>query len=98
MPLYEYECQECGRRIEVLQRFGEEPKATCDHCGGPLRKLLSAPMVQFKGSGWYVTDYAGKKSAASRSEGTSESSAGGKSSSSPDEASGGSSGSSSPSD
>ncbi|MGH9381150.1 MAG: FmdB family zinc ribbon protein [Thermoanaerobaculia bacterium] len=58
MPLYEYECQSCGRRTELLQRFSDAPLSTCPHCGGAVRKLLSAPAVQFKGTGWYVTDYA----------------------------------------
>jgi putative FmdB family regulatory protein len=62
MPLYEYECQSCGKRTEVLQRFADAPLTVCEACGGELKKLLSAPAVQFKGSGWYVTDYAGKKS------------------------------------
>lgn len=57
MPLYEYECQSCGRRTELLQRFGDEPLTTCPECGGKVRKLFSAPAVQFKGTGWYVTDY-----------------------------------------
>lgn len=62
MPLYEYECESCGSRIEVLQRVGDPPLQTCD-CGdeGKLRKLISAPAFQFKGEGWYVTDYARKK-------------------------------------
>ncbi len=61
MPLYEYECSECSRRTEVLQRFDEAPLAACPHCGGEVRRLISAPAFQFKGTGWYVTDYAGKK-------------------------------------
>lgn len=61
MPLYEYECQNCGKRTELLQRFNDPPLAACPECGGEVKKLLSAPAVQFKGSGWYVTDYAGKK-------------------------------------
>ncbi len=60
MPIYEYQCQECGRRTEALQRLAEAPLSECPHCGGPLRKLVSAPAFQFKGSGWYVTDYARK--------------------------------------
>lgn len=60
MPLYEYLCESCGRRTEVLQRLDEPPLTTCSECGGPLRKLLSAPAFQFKGSGWYLTDYARK--------------------------------------
>lgn len=64
MPLYEYECQECGAKFEVLQRVKERPlkKAECDECGEvqPVRRLVSAPAFQFKGEGWYVTDYAKK--------------------------------------
>lgn len=60
MPLYEYECESCGNRFEVIQRFSDQPLTSCQHCGGTLRKLLSAPAIQFKGSGWYVTDYARK--------------------------------------
>jgi putative FmdB family regulatory protein len=60
MPLYEYLCESCGRRSEALQRLDEAPLTTCSECGGPLRKLLSAPAFQFKGSGWYLTDYARK--------------------------------------
>lgn len=60
MPLYEYECNECGRRTEVLQGYNDPPPEACTECGGSMRRLLSAPAVQFKGTGWYVTDYAGK--------------------------------------
>jgi putative FmdB family regulatory protein len=62
MPLYEYECDACGRRFELLiQRFSDAPPETCPRCGsGPVRKLLSSPAIQFKGSGWYITDYARK--------------------------------------
>ena len=60
MPLYEYECTECGHRTELLQRHGDPPLDKCPQCGGPVHKLFSAPAVQFKGTGWYVTDYAGK--------------------------------------
>jgi len=59
MPLYEYQCNDCGRRTEVLQGFNG-PAPSCAECGGSMRRLPSAPAVQFKGSGWYVTDYAGK--------------------------------------
>ena len=58
MPLYEYECDACGRRFEVIQKFSDEPLTTCERCGGTVRKLLSSPAIQFKGSGWYITDYA----------------------------------------
>lgn len=58
MPLYEYRCQGCGRTTEAMQSFSDPPLTTCESCGGELKKLLSAPAVQFKGSGWYVSDYA----------------------------------------
>ena len=59
MPLYEYECDACGKRFEKIQKFSDPPAEVCVHCGqGPVRKLLSSPAIQFKGSGWYVTDYA----------------------------------------
>ena len=63
MPIYEYECEKCGRRFEFLQKVGDEPKKVCP-CGegGKLRRLISAPAIRFKGSGWYVTDYAHKNS------------------------------------
>lgn len=63
MPLYEYECGACGHRFEKIQRFSDPLVHECPSCGtGPVQKLLSAPAIQFKGSGWYITDYAGKKS------------------------------------
>ena len=58
MPLYEYECDGCGRRVEKIQKFSDPPLTKCEVCGGALRKLLSSPAIQFKGSGWYITDYA----------------------------------------
>jgi putative FmdB family regulatory protein len=58
MPLYEYECASCGHRFELIQRFSDPPAERCKACGGgPIHKLLSAPAIQFKGTGWYVTDY-----------------------------------------
>ena len=60
MPLYEYQCKKCHSLTERIQKFSDPPLATCPHCGGELEQLLSAPAVQFKGSGWYVTDYAKK--------------------------------------
>src|SRR5262245_28435629 len=69
MPLYEYECQTCGRRTEVLQRMDEAPLVACPECGGPVKKLISAPGFQFKGSGWYVTDYARNSGSASKAGG-----------------------------
>jgi putative FmdB family regulatory protein len=63
MPLYEYECEACGGRFERIHRFSDPPQEICAICGqGPVRKLISAPAVHFKGTGWYVTDYANKKS------------------------------------
>ena len=75
MPLYEYECDACRRRFEVIQKFSDARLTTCEECGGHLHKLLSSPAIQFKGSGWYVTDYAraaksDTKSGESKSEGT----------------------------
>lgn len=60
MPLYEYECSECGHLTEVLQRMSDPPLVQCPKCEGVVRKVLSAPAFQFKGTGWYVTDYARK--------------------------------------
>ncbi len=58
MPLYEYRCLDCGERVEVLQRVVDAPLSACGRCGGKMEKLLSAPALQFRGSGWYITDYA----------------------------------------
>ena len=80
MPLYEYQCQKCGHRFERIQRFSDAMVKKCPECGGKVEQLLSAPAVQFKGSGWYVTDYA-KKSAGS---GASKSDSDGKGESSKD--------------
>lgn len=60
MPIYEYECRKCKAHIEVFQKVSDKPPAKCRNCGGRLEKQISAPAIQFKGSGWYVTDYAGK--------------------------------------
>jgi putative FmdB family regulatory protein len=60
MPIYEYECAECGKHFDEIQKFSDEPLTQCKFCGGPVRKLLGAPALQFKGTGWYITDYAGK--------------------------------------
>lgn len=62
MPLYEYQCKKCHSLTERIQKFSDPPLTVCPHCGGELEQLLSAPTVQFKGSGWYVTDYAKKSS------------------------------------
>ena len=58
MPLYEYQCETCGHRFERIQKFSDPPVETCPLDGGPVKKLLSSPAIQFKGSGWYITDYA----------------------------------------
>ena len=60
MPLYEYECQTCRHRFERIQKFSDPPVASCPECGNEVRKLVSSPAIQFKGSGWYITDYARK--------------------------------------
>jgi len=60
MPLYEYQCTRCGRRFEQLQKLSDPPVTECPACGGPVEKLVSSPAFQFKGTGWYVTDYARK--------------------------------------
>ena len=60
MPLYEYQCEACAHRFERIQKFSDPPVETCPSCGGKVRKLLSSPAIQFKGSGWYITDYAKK--------------------------------------
>lgn len=61
MPLYEYECDACGHRFERIQKFSDALVSACPECGGAVRKLLSSPAIQFKGTGWYVTDYANKQ-------------------------------------
>ena len=66
MPIYEYQCKKCSAHTEVMQKFSDKPLTKCRKCGGRLEKLLSAPAIQFKGSGWYVTDYAGKKGGAEK--------------------------------
>ena len=63
MPLYEYECKKCGHRFEKIQKFSDKPVKKCPECGGAVEQIISAPAVQFKGSGWYVTDYATKSQA-----------------------------------
>ena len=70
MPLYEYECKKCHHRFEKIQKFSDRMVKKCPDCGGPVEQMISAPAVQFKGSGWYVTDYAKKPSAQSSSDGS----------------------------
>jgi putative FmdB family regulatory protein len=57
MPIYEYHCLNCDKNFEKIQKFSDEPLTTHPECGGPVERLLSAPAFQFKGSGWYITDY-----------------------------------------
>jgi len=62
MPIYEYRCQKCHQTFEVLQKLNDKPLDRCPHCHGQLARLISSPAIQFKGSGWYITDYAHKNS------------------------------------
>ena len=71
MPLYEYQCKKCKHKFEKIQKFSDQPVKKCPECGSPVEKIMHAPAVQFKGSGWYVTDYGGK-SEAPKSDGGSE--------------------------
>jgi putative FmdB family regulatory protein len=73
MPLYEYECDACGRRFELIRKFSESELDACTLCGkGPVRRLMSSPAIQFKGTGWYITDYSSKGKAATESAGSSK--------------------------
>ncbi len=74
MPLYEYQCEKCGESFEAMQKFSDEPFTTHENCGGPVHRLISAPALQFKGSGWYITDYAKSNSGANGSSGKTDSS------------------------
>jgi putative FmdB family regulatory protein len=75
MPLYEYQCENCTHRFEVIQKFSDAPIEVCPKCGGgPVMKLLSSPAIQFKGSGWYITDYARKSESATTTPSSSPSS------------------------
>lgn len=71
MPLYEYQCKKCHHRFERIQKFSDPHVKKCPDCGGPVEQVLSAPAVQFKGSGWYVTDYAKRSSVPASSDGES---------------------------
>lgn len=68
MPIYEYECRKCKAHIEVFQKVSDKPPTKCRKCGGKLDRMISAPAIQFKGSGWYVTDYAAKTTGSEKSE------------------------------
>jgi putative FmdB family regulatory protein len=65
MPIYEYECTKCGKMTEAIQRFSDPPLTECSQCHGGLHKLISMSTFHLKGSGWYVTDYAGKNQSTS---------------------------------
>lgn len=77
MPLYEYQCQACSRRLEKIQKFSDAELTVCPHCGGRLERLLTAPAVQFKGSGWYKDLYSSAKPPAASGSGETSSSASG---------------------
>jgi putative FmdB family regulatory protein len=99
MPLYEYECDACGHRFEKIQKFSDPLEDSCPTCGGHVHKLMSSPAIQFKGSGFYITDYpkgdkgsapksdGGKKAAAEKADASPKADAGGKGGSSGDGAS-----------
>ena len=72
MPLYEYECDACGHRFEKIQKFSDPLEDKCPTCGGPVHKLMSSPAIQFKGSGFYITDYARKDGGKDTKDGTSD--------------------------
>ena len=77
MPLYEYLCKKCGHRFEEIKKFSDKQPKKCPECGGVIEQVISAPAVQFKGSGWYVTDYAKKGSGSGSSSSASSESDGG---------------------
>ena len=68
MPIYEYECRKCKAHVEAFQKVSDKPLTKCVKCGGKLERKISAPAIQFKGSGWYVTDYASKTTKGEKSE------------------------------
>ena len=79
MPIYEYKCSSCGKTFEKMEKFSDAPLETHEECGGPVERLISAPALQFKGTGWYVTDYgksngrsSGKNDAESRKDSASD--------------------------
>jgi putative FmdB family regulatory protein len=83
MPLYEYQCEACQRRFEVIRKFSDPELQVCTLCGkGPVQRLLSSPAIQFKGSGWYITDYSQKGKSGSESSASSSSTSDSKSGSS----------------
>jgi putative FmdB family regulatory protein len=96
MPLYEYECRQCKQLLEAIQKVSDEPYSICPHCGGEMRRLVSAPAIHFKGSGFYKTDYgsgsgsrSGKPAGESKAEATNESKTDSKGDAKPDSKSAG---------
>jgi putative FmdB family regulatory protein len=75
VPLYEYQCQKCKHKFEKIQKFSDPPVRKCPECGSPVEKVMHAPNVQFKGTGWYVTDYGGKSDKSKTDGGSEKSSA-----------------------
>lgn len=73
MPIYEYQCKQCNERHEIIQRFSEAPLTHCPKCGGEMKKLFSSPAIQFKGSGFYKTDYPSSSSGSASSSSTAKS-------------------------
>ena len=80
MPIYEYRCTKCGHRFEVIQKVNDASISKCEKCKGKAERLISSPAIQFKGSGWYITDYARKGSSDSSKESSEPSGASDKSS------------------
>ncbi|HEX6159793.1 MAG TPA: FmdB family zinc ribbon protein [Thermoanaerobaculia bacterium] len=74
MPIYEYQCTQCKERMEIIQKLSDPPYSHCPKCGGDMKKLFSSPAIQFKGSGFYKTDYASSSSSSSSAKGESSSS------------------------
>lgn len=72
MPIYEYQCTECSERHEIIQSISDAPLSHCPKCGGGMKKLISSPAIQFKGSGFYKTDYASSSSSGAKSDTKSE--------------------------
>jgi putative FmdB family regulatory protein len=72
VPLYEYQCEKCGQRVEIIQRVSDKPYSHCPKCGGDMKKLFSAPAIQFKGSGFYKTDYPSASSKSSENKPSAE--------------------------
>jgi putative FmdB family regulatory protein len=72
MPIYEYQCKQCNERHEIIQRFSDAPLTRCPKCGSEMKKLISSPAIQFKGSGFYKTDYPSSSSSAPKSDSKSE--------------------------